>query len=150
MLFRSKDLMKRLSAAKEVDTNVISIDQAKKNLYERTEAVTRGWSKIPEIQKRKALRRLIKEVLIGPEGMDIYYYYNSLAEEKSLGVFSISNENLAKVIPFGPRGNESYDSGSDSKLSVLNCPMSGMVMPLRFERRTYALEGKIMQCIKII
>ena len=95
---QKNDLVKRLRVVKETDTNVISMAQAKKNLYERTEAVTRGWSKIPEVQKRKALRRLIKEILIGPEGMDIYYYYNSLAEEKSLGVLSVGIESAEDLI----------------------------------------------------
>ena len=105
-------------------------------------AVTRGWSKIPEVQKRKALRRLIKEILIGPEGMDIYYYYNSLAEEKSLGVLSVGSESIAKVLPFGPRGTGSAALGTDSKQWVENCPMGGLVIPARLERATLSLEGR--------
>ncbi len=139
---QKKDLVKRLAVVKETDTNVISMIQAKKNLYERTEAVTRGWSKIPEVQKRKALRRLIKEILIGPEGMDIYYYYNSLAEEKSLGVLSVGSESIAKVLVFGPRGTGSAALGTDSKQWVENCPMGGLVIPVRLERTTLSLEGR--------
>ncbi len=139
---QKQDLGKRLSVVKEIDTNVISMAQAKKNLYERTEAVTRGWTKIPEVQKRKALRRLIKEVLIGPEGMDIYYYYNSLAEEKSLGVLSIENGSVAKVLAFGSRGTGSVSLENSSKQWVENCPMGGLVIPVRFERTTLALEGR--------
>ena len=59
--------MKRIGTLKETEANVISITQAKNNLYERTEAVTRGWSKIPEAQKRIALRRLIKAILVSPQ-----------------------------------------------------------------------------------
>ena len=114
---------------KETDTNVISMIQAKKNLYERTEAVTRGWSKIPEAQKRKALRRLIKEILIGPQGMDIYYYYNSLAEEKSLGVLSAGSGSVAKVLAFKTRGIGSTGFRTDSKQWVENCPLEGLVIP---------------------
>tara|TARA_B110001454_G_scaffold219202_1_gene252081 strand:- start:180541 stop:182340 length:1800 start_codon:yes stop_codon:yes gene_type:complete len=138
---QKKEIEKRLSAVKETDTNVISISQAKKNLYERTEAVTRGWSKIPEAQKRKALRRLIKQVLIGPQGMDIYYYYNSLAEERSLGVFTLEKANPAKVIAFGSRGTESVALGIDSKQQVGNCLLLDMVIAARLERATYCLEG---------
>lgn len=138
---QKKNLVKRLSVVRETDTNVISMTQAKKNLYERTEAVTRGWSKIPEAQKRKALRRLIKKILIGPQGMDIYYYYNSLAEEKSLGVLSVGSESVAKVLAFKTHGIGSTAFGTDSKQWVENCPLEGLVMPEGFEPSTYCLEG---------
>ena len=131
---QKKVLMKRLSAAKETDTNVISMAQAKKNLFERTEAVTRGWSKIPEVQKRKALKRLIKAILISSHGMDIYYYYNSLAGEKSLGELSIESGSVAKVLSFKAHGTGIATLGNDSKRSIKNCPMSGMVTPPRLER----------------
>lgn len=127
---QKNELMKRLAVLKEVDTNVVSISEAKKNLQERTEAVTRGWSKIPEIQKRKALRRLIKEILISPEGMDIYYYYNSLAEEKSLGVLSVESESVAKVLSFKARGTAFAGLGTRSKQWVENCPLEEMVSRL--------------------
>ena len=129
---QKKDLIKQLSAAKETDTNVISMAQAKKNLFERTKAVTRGWSKIPEVLKKKALRRLIKAILISPSGMDIYYYYNSLAEEKFLGVYPIESGSVAKVLSFKAQGTELATLGNDSKRS--NCPLSGMVTPPRLER----------------
>ncbi len=138
---KKKDLMKQLGALKEIDTNVISMTEAKKNLYERTQAVTHGWTKIPEIQKRKALRRLIQKILIGPEGMDIYYYYNSLAEERSFGVLSIETKSVAKVFSLSTHGTGLAAFRIGSKQWVENCLMGELVMPLRFERRTYALEA---------
>ena len=60
--------------------------------------------------------------------MDIYYYYNSLAEEKSLGVLSVGSESIAKVLPFGPRGTGSAALGIDSKQWVENCPLDEMVI----------------------
>ncbi len=123
------ELKRQIESLKELGSNVISISEAKKNLYERTESVTRGWPKLPDTQKRRALRRLIKDILIGPEGMDIYYYYNSLSEERSLGMLALENESLAKVLNFKGRRN-------DSKLSVENCPLGGMVTMGRIELPT--------------
>lgn len=131
---KKQSLMKRISQVREIDCNVISMNDVKKNLYERTEAVTRGWSKIPDAQKRKALKRVIKEILVSSEGLDIYYYYNSLAEEKSLGLLSTGNGSDAKVIAFGGFGNR-------SKQWVGNCLLEGLVSPGGFEPPTYSLEG---------
>ena len=131
---KKMELTKQLGVLNESDTNVISISEAKKNLHERTEAVTRGWSKLPDSQKRRALRRLIKDVLIGPDGMDIYDFYNSLAEEGSLGVLAVESGSPAKVLAFrGPRNR--------SKLMVENCLLSGMVTPAGLEPATPILEG---------
>ena len=123
------ELKRQLESLKESARNVISMSEVKKNLFERTESVTHGWSKLPETQKRRALRRLIKDILIGPEGMDIYYYYNSLSEERSLGMLAVENKSLAKVLNFKGRRNR-------SKLSVENCPMGGMVTTGRIELPT--------------
>ena len=114
------ELKGQIESLKQSGRNVISMTEAKKNLFERTESVTRGWSKLPDTQKRRALRRLIKDILIGPEGMDIYYYYNSLSEERSLGMLNVENKSLAKVLDFKSRRNR-------SKLSVENCPLGGVV-----------------------
>jgi len=54
--------------------------------------------------------------------MDIYYYYNSLAEEKSLGVLSTETESVAKVLSFKARGTGLAGSGTGSKQWVENCP----------------------------
>ena len=117
---KKMELKKQLGALNESDTNVISITETKKNLHDRVEAVTRGWSKLPDVQKRRALKRLLKDVLIGPEGMDIYYFYNSLAEERSLGVLAVETGNPAKDLAFrGPRNR--------SKLKAENCLLNGMV-----------------------
>ncbi len=66
--------------------------------------------------------------------MDIYYYYNSLSEERSLGMLAVENKSLAKVLNFKGRRNR-------SKLSVENCPMGGMVIACGLEPQTYCLEG---------
>ncbi len=73
--------------------------------------------------------------------MDIYYYYNSLAEEKSLGVLSMETESIAKVLSFKARGTGLAGLGTRSEQWVENCPMGGMVIPERLERSTYCLEG---------
>ena len=132
---KKTELRKQLGALRESDTNVISISEVRKNLQNRAEAVTRGWSKLPDSQKRRALKRLIKDILIGPDGMDIYYFYNSLAEERTLGVLAVENESPAKVLPF-------RDSGNRSKLKVENCPMIGMVTPGGIEPPTYSLGNR--------
>ncbi len=124
---KKMEIKKQLAALNESDTNVISIGQVKKNLQDRSEAVTRGWSKLPDSQKRRALRRLIKDILIGPEGMDIYYFYNSLAEERSLGVLAVESGSPAKVLAFrGPRNR--------SKLQIENCLSVGVVSLADVER----------------
>ena len=61
--------------------------------------------------------------------MDIYYYYNSLAEEKSSELLSIESGSVAKVLSLKTHGTGFDALGNNSKRSIGNCPLSGMVTP---------------------
>ncbi len=133
-------LQKALSDAEESYPNVVSLTEVRQDIEDRVHKVTRGWAKLPAIQKRRALRRLIQKLLIGPQGLDIYYYSSAFTESVPLGELSKEKESPAKVIALAAQGTKFRDSMSDSKSSIHNCTSAGMVTPTRLERVTYCLE----------
>ena len=134
---KKNELKQRIESMKETADNVISLEEVRRNLEDRVQAVSRGWKKLSDGQKKRTLRRLVKQILVSSEGLDISYFYNSLADERSLGGFTVETESLAKVLPFHSKGTKILSSKSQSE----NCLLSGMVMLARLERATYCLEG---------
>lgn len=123
--------------------NVVSLDEVKADLGARISLATRGWAKLPAIQKKRALRKFVQRMLISRKGLDIYYYTDAAqAEERSLGILFSDGQSIAKVLPFESRGTLENLKKAGSKQWVQNCVSARLVMPLRFERRTYALEGR--------
>jgi site-specific DNA recombinase len=118
-------LEKEMNTAEELPSNVFSLLDVKKDLEDRVQATTRGWVKLSAAQKRRAIRRLIKQLNVGPGVIDIYYYSNALASGSSSGVLSMESESVAQILPFRVRGN----GLKSSKLSVQNCPIDEMVIP---------------------
>ncbi len=135
---RKISLEKNISETSDPESNVISLSEVRRDLEGRVQAVSKGWTKLSAIQQKRALRRLVQQLLIGPKGIDIYYYSSALSDGMSSGGLFREQKSPAKVIPFRALGIEK----ADSKLKVQNCLSARLVMPLRFERRTYALEGR--------
>lgn len=141
-LGKSKAAMQeKLNSMNEIEDNIISFEDVNQNLKDRVLAVTRGWAKMPEFQKKKALQRLIHRICVSENRLDINYYYNSLKDENALGVFSISSGSTAKVITLTDKKKAAISADSNSKLWVENCLSYKMVMPEGFEPSTYSLEG---------
>lgn len=93
---------------------VISISDGRADLENKVPAVLKGWKELTDTQRRSALRRLLQQFLIGPRGLDIYYYTNSNHSERSSGSVSNEEERDAEVIWLQSRGAFS----SDCKLQV--------------------------------
>ncbi len=138
---RKTIIEKNLNEFQENDSEVISLDQVRDDLEGRIQQATKGWAKLPAIQKKRALRKFVQKILVSQNGLDIYYFSNAVSEERSLGVLCNENQSVAKVLPFKGRGTRNGDLKLDSKQWVENCPMGGLVTLLRFERRTLTLEG---------
>ncbi len=109
--------------------------------------VARGWAKLSAIQKRRALRRLIQQLLISREGLDIYYYSSACAETVPLGALSKEKESPAKVIALAAQGTKFRDSTSDSKSSIHNCTSAGMVSQPEYGTNTRYLVDFIRICL---
>jgi hypothetical protein len=133
---RKQAIEATLIEAQASTAETVSLSDVRQDLEERVHAVTRGWSKLPATHQRRALRRLIQKMAIGPSGLDIYYYTNATEER-----FSKETQNPAEVLPFAARGNRLSSRGTDSKLQVQNCTLARMVIEARLERATYCLEG---------
>ncbi|MCM2355016.1 MAG: hypothetical protein NDI63_15460, partial [Pseudobdellovibrio sp.] len=73
----------------------MSFEEVKKNLDERVNVIAKGWAKMPSIQKRNALKRLIHKVEINKQGIGIYYYFNSLKDERTLGTLLVEKSRAA-------------------------------------------------------
>ncbi len=130
-------LEKELRVAKELESNVISLEKARENLEVGVNAITKGWKKFSAIQKRRALKRLIQELRIGPGIIDIFYYPNTLKSQGShegLSEEQGHSTNALSVVGYGKHR-------ADSKLKVQNCTSARLVMPPGFEPGTYCLEG---------
>lgn len=76
---------------------------------EDLQQATRGWAKLPAIQKKRALRKFVQKISIGQNGLDIYYFSNSVSVERSLGVLGMESQSVAKVLPFKVRGTRDYE-----------------------------------------
>lgn len=135
---RKISLEKSISEAHCSESNIISLSDVRRDFEGRVQAASKGWTKLTAVQQKRALRRLIQQLMVGPNGIDIYYYSSALSDGMSSGGLFAEQESPAKVIPFRNLGTEKIGS----KLKVQNCLSARMVMPLRFERRTYALEGQ--------
>ncbi len=132
---RKAALEKALSEKGESESNVISLDEVRQDLEDRVSKVTKGWAKLPAVQKRRALRCLIEKMFISPKGLDIYYYSCALPQEGMLGGGSGETENAAKILPWRARG-------TDSKLLVQNCTSARVATPAGFEPAAPCLEGR--------
>jgi len=110
-------LEKSLSELTQSDTSPIELSAVKQDLEVRVLQINRGWKKLTASQQKRALRRLIKLLLVGPNGIDIYYYSNALDGESTLGGLLNESQSLAKVLPFRVRGNFL----GDSKIEFQNC-----------------------------
>lgn len=127
---RKLSLEKELSEAKEKESNVISLEDVRKEFNERYEMVSRGWAKLTAVQQKRVLKRLIQSMYISSKGIEIYYYNNISNNHKK-------TESPPEVIPY-----RAYrDLKLDSKLKVDNCMSSELVMPEGVEPSTYSLEG---------
>ncbi len=131
-------LEKELSEAKEKESNVISLDDVRKEFNDRFETISRGWAKLTAVQQKRALKRLIKSMYVTPKGIEIYYYNNSSVSKKDKYTLSESTESLAEVMP-----RKAFKAHKiNSKLKVVNCLTSELVIPVRLERTTLSLEGR--------
>lgn len=115
--------------------NVIFLDDVRRDLEDSVFRVTKGWSKLPAAQKRRALRRLVQKLAVGAQGLDIYYYNCASQLAGTSGEFSEGTESSAKVLTFATRG-------SRSKLSIQNCTSARVAIPAGIEPATPALEGR--------
>ena len=129
-------------ATKDDNSNVVSLNDVRGDLENRIQLATKGWSKLPNIQKKRALRKFVQKILVGESGLDIYYYANAVSSESSLGAFSKETQNVAKVLPFISHGTQLKSKKLDPKQWVENCVSARLVTPVRFERTTLALEGR--------
>ena len=111
------------NALSESSTNVISLAEVREDLENRVHSVTRGWSKLPATHKRRALRRLIQRLAIGPKGMSINYYSCALGQDGTSGAGAGEIQRTVKVLTLPPRGIRSRES----KESVGNCLSAKMV-----------------------
>lgn len=125
-------LQKALNEAEESDSNVVSLAEVRQDIEDRVHRITKGWAKLPAAQKRRALRRLIQQLLISPKGLDIYYNSSAIPESVPLGGLSKENERPAKVIPLRARGT----SFQGSKSSIQNCTSARMVTSRGLEPRS--------------
>lgn len=91
-------LEKSLVDMEELNNNVISLDEVRQDLEDRVFKITKGWSKLPAAQKRRALRRLVEKLAVGPKGLDIYYYNCASQLAGTSGGFSEEVEKSAKVL----------------------------------------------------
>lgn len=123
-------LEKSISEIGESSSNVISLSDVRRDLEGRVQAASKGWAKLSAVQQKRALRRLIQQLLIGPKGIDIYYYSSALSDGMSSGGLLMEQKSPAKVIPFRALGIEK----SGSKLKVQNCLSARMVTSPRLER----------------
>lgn len=125
-------LEKSLSELTQSDTSPIELSAVRQDLEVRVLQINRGWKKLTASQQKRALRRLIKLLLVGPNGIDIYYYSNALDGESTLGGLLNESQSLAKVLPFRVRGNFL----GDSKIEFQNCLSVKMVHPSGVEPET--------------
>lgn len=122
-------------------SSIISLAEVRLDVESRIERATKGWVKLPAIQKKRALRKFVQKMLISQNGLDIYYYSDAMPEERSLGALSNETKSVAKVLPFGDRETGLGSKKSGSKQWVQNCVFARMVIPEGFEPSTYCLEG---------
>ena len=71
---QKRTLEKEYEFLLDQETHQADIDEAVVDLKERLESFRRGWSKARPLEKRNLLRRLIKSVVVTPEGFHIEYY----------------------------------------------------------------------------
>ena len=138
---RKTIIEKNLNEFQENDSEVISLDQVRDDLEGRIQQATKGWAKLPAIQKKRALRKFVQKILVSQNGLDIYYFSNAVSEERSLGVLCNESQSVAKVLPFKGRGTRNGDLKLDSKLRVQNCVSARLVIAAGLEPATYCLEG---------
>ncbi len=134
---KKAQLKLEISAMEESTSNVISLDDVRADLEKRVQMVSKGWGKLNMIQQKRAVRRLIKEMRVGPGVIDMYYFSKANGDECPSGSFLMESGNHAKVHSSGTYGN----LFKKSKLEVKNCLSARMVIAARLERATYCLEG---------
>lgn len=125
-------LEKSISETSASESNVISLSEIRRDFEGRVQAVAKGWNKLSAIQQKRALRRLIQQLLIGPKGIDIYYYSSALSDGMSSGGLFREQKSPAKVIPFRALGI----GKSGSKLEVQNCLSASLVTSRGLEPRS--------------
>lgn len=124
-----------LSELAAADLNVISLEEARQDLENRVSKVARGWVKLPGVHRRRALRRLIQKLYIGPKGMDVYHFTCASLPEGNSGDAAGEAGRASKGLSF-------QDQGTRRKSLVGNC-LSGEMEPMTgVEPATYALRKR--------
>jgi hypothetical protein len=132
---RKAALKAELERTEETAANIVSLDEVRQGLEHRVEMVAKGWRKLQPVQQKRALRRLIANILIGKNGLDIEYYYNAIPRGGTSEGLLMESESSAKVLQFGARGTRF----SDSKRQVENCLSARMATTARIELATCCL-----------
>ena len=140
---RKTELEKQLLETKSVESNVISLAEARKDLEDRFDVIARGWSKMSPVLQKRALSRIIQRLNVGPNGIDVFYYSNALTSGVTSGVFFEGKKSTAKVLPLRARGIIK----SGSKLMSETCLSARMVTPGRVALPTYSLGNRCSICL---
>ena len=89
------------------------------------------------VQQKRALKRLVQEMRVGPGVIDMYYYSKASGDECPSGWVREESRTHAQGHSSGSYGN----LFKKSKLEIQNCLSARMVIAGGLEPPTYCLEG---------
>ena len=132
---KKSNLKAELNENEESFSNVISLDEVRSDLENRVQMVTRGWNKLNMVQQKRALRRLVREMRVGPGVIDVFYYSKASGNECPSGWVHEKSGKHAQGHYLESYGN----LFKKSKWEVQNCLSARLVITARIELATPSL-----------
>lgn len=132
---KKSNLNTELNENEESFSNVISLDEVRSDLENRVQMVTRGWNKLNMVQQKRALRRLVMEMRVGPGVIDMFYYSKASGDECPSGWVHEESRNHAQGHYLKSYGN----LFKKSKWEVQNCLSASLVITRGIEPPTPSL-----------